>query len=278
MLFATYLAEQNLSYPTIRVYLSAVRYNCTTMRESLPLTTPRLNYILKGICKSDAMTYQPREWLPITFPIMMRLHQTFTTNSSNYGDVMIWAACCLAYFGLLRVSEFTSSAHDHFDPSMDLLLSDVALDSRASPSLIQITIKHSKGDQFRKREQICLGKTTHAVCPVRALVKYLARQGGTPGPLFVWPNNKALARASFSSAINKAFQKLHMDPHDFNTHSFRIGAATSAKQAGMSDSHLKALGRWWSDAYLRYIRLSPQDLAGLSKSLAVTSSSSKTPN
>ena len=70
---------------------------------------------------------------------------------------MIWAACCLAYFGLLRVSEFSSSAHDHFDPSMDLL-SDVALDNRASQSLIQITIKHSKGDQFRKGEQISLEK------------------------------------------------------------------------------------------------------------------------
>ena len=101
-------------------------------------------------------------------------------------------------------------------------------------------------------------------------MKYLVRRGGTPGPLFVWPNNKALTKASFSSAINKAFQKLHMDPHDFNTHSFRIGDATSAKQAGMSDSHLKALGRWRSDAYLCYIRLSPQDQA---ESLAVTWSS-----
>ena len=135
-------------------------------------------------------------------PIMMHLHQTFTNNSSNYGDAMIWAASCLVYFGLLRVSELTSSADDHFNPSMDLLLSDVTLDNRASPSLIQITIKHSKGDQFRKGERICLGKSTYAVCLVRALMKYLARRGGTPGPLFVWPNNKALTRGS---AINKAY-------------------------------------------------------------------------
>ena len=47
-----------------------------------------------------------------------------------------------------------------------------------------------------------------------------------------------------------------MDPSKYNTHSFRIGAAASAKQAGVSDSHLKALGRWKSDAYKKYIRLS----------------------
>ena len=34
----------------------------------------------------------------------------------------------------------------------------------------------------------------------------------------------------FSTALKKAFQKLNMYPHHFNTHSFRIGAATSAKK------------------------------------------------
>ena len=180
---------------------------------------------------------------------------------------MVWAACCLSYFGLLRVSEFTTLSPNHFDPSKDLLLSDIALDNRVSPSLIQITLKQSKGDQFRKGEKIYVGRTTHAVCPVHALVQYLTRRGGAPGPLFVFSDNKWLTRESFSTALNKALEELQMDPSQFNTHSFRIGAATSAKQAGISDAHLKALGRWRSDTYQKYVRLSPQDLAEFSKPL-----------
>ena len=112
-------------------------------------------------------------------------------------------------------------------------------------------------------------KTIHAICLVDVLVQYLAIRGGTPGPLFLLPNNQSLTGASFRSALKKAFQELHMDHHQFNTHSFRNGAATSAKRAGVSDSHLKALGRWRSNAYLKYVRLSLKDLARLSKSLAI---------
>jgi len=92
--------------------------------------------------------------------------------------------------------------------------------------------------------------------------------GNTPGPLFLFSNNKSLTQASFSAALDGILKELHLDPSPFNTHSFRIGAATSAKQADVSDSHLKALGRWKNDAYFNYVRLSPQDLARLSKSLA----------
>ena len=157
---------------------------------------------------------------------------------------MIWVACYLAFFGLLRVNEFPTLSPDCFDSSTDLLLSDVALDNHASPTTIQITLKQSKNDQFKAGTTICLGKTTHAVCPVDALVQYLAIRGGTPGSLFLLPNNQSLTTALFRLALNKAFiQELHMDHHQFNTHSFRIGADTSAKHMGMRDLHLKALGR-----------------------------------
>ena len=114
-----------------------------------------------------------------------------------------------------------------------------------------------------------VGKTSHQVCPVKTLTQYLTIRGSKPGPLFILPTNQSLTRVMFSTA----FQKLNMHPHHFNTHSFRIGVATSAKRAGISDSHLKALGRWRSNAYPKYVPLSPQDLTNLSRSLVTSTTS-----
>jgi len=113
--------------------------------------------------------------------------------------------------------------------------------------------------------QTCLGKSSHKFCPVKTLVQYLIVQGSTPGPLFLLPNKKALKRVYFSKILHNVFEELSMSPHQFNTRSFQIGVSTTAKQAGVSDSHLRTLGRWRSDAYLKYVQLIPQDLARLSK-------------
>ena len=110
----------------------------------------------------SSLSHQPRERKPITFPIMEYLYSAFSKCTGNYKDTMMWAACCFAYFGLLRVSEFTISFPNSFNSSTDLLLSDVTLDSRTSPTSIQITLKQSKTDQFRAGAMIYLGKITHA--------------------------------------------------------------------------------------------------------------------
>ena len=270
LLFITHLAQQKLSYSTIQVYLSAVRYYHMANQEysiSATSMTPRMTQVLKGIRKSQALVQTRRDRQPITFPIMQRLQSVFVKYPSSYFNAMIWAACCSAYFGLLRVSEFTTLSPDHTNPYRDLLLSDIALDSHTSPQMVRLTIKQSKTDQFRQGTYVYLGKTDHRICPVMALVQYLAKRGDKPGPLFMLPNNKSLTRKTFCAALSKAFQELEMNPRTYNTHSFRIGAATSAKQAGISDSLLKTLGRWRSNAYQKYVRPSPQDLAKLSKTL-----------
>ena len=43
----------------------------------------------------------------------------------------------------------------------------------------------------------------------------------------------------------------------FSSHSFRIGAATSAAAVGLPDHLIQTLGRWTGQAYRRYTRTAP---------------------
>ena len=112
-----------------------------------------------------------------------------------------------------------------------------------------------------------LGRTNYNVCPVKVIMSYLAIRGKHPGPLFLLPDNATLSRNMFALALKDILHQLGLDTQLYNTHSFRIGAATAARNADMSIVDIKSLGRWKSDAYWHYIRTSPKELASLSKQL-----------
>ena len=270
ILFATYLATINISHTTIKVYLAGVRH----MHVSAGLfsffdkqLTPRLQLTLKGIQKNQAVTQPPRIRLPITLQLMGNIKALLAKQPSSYSNIMIWAACCLAFFGFLRVSEFTVPADDQYDESCHLSLSSISVDSRVNPQLLKIIIKQSKTNPFRKGVSIFLGATGENLCPVRGILPYLAIRGSHLGPLFIFEDGRSLTRHQFSSALNGLLNQLQMDTQSYNTHSFRIGAATTARQANIPDPIIKMLGRWKSDAYQSYIKTPPQELSKLSKYL-----------
>ena len=107
--------------------------------------------------------------------------------------------------------------------------------------------------------------------PHLSVLPYLAARGNRAGPLFITEDGRALTRQTFSVMLDSVLEKLHLDTRSFNTHSFRIGAATTAAMAHIPDSQIMMLGRWKSDAYQRYIKTPPQVLANLSKLLATQS-------
>jgi len=149
----------------------------------------------------------------------------------------------------------------------DSSLEDVALDSRLTPTVVWLTIKQSKTDPFSKGTRLCLGLTDSVVCPVKALFPYLALRGNEPDSLFVL---EPLTRAQFKTLLSATLRKGGLDDSQYNTRSLRIGAATSAKMAGISDAHIQLLGHWRSSAFQGYIKTPTQVLARLSKQLVST--------
>ena len=208
----------------------------------------------------------PRVRLPITLSIMEDIKHLLLQKPQSYNTSMIWAACCLAFFGFLRVSEFTVPAQGQYDHTTHLSLADVSINSKHSPQLMRVHIKQSKIDPFCQGVDIYLGKTDRNICPIKGITPYLACRGGHPEPLFSFQDSRILTRHLFSTTIDDLLTELHIDKRLYSTHSLRIGAATSAMKAKISDVHVQMLGRWRSEAYKRYVKTPPQELAQFSQS------------
>ena len=118
----------------------------------------------------------------------------------------------------------------------------------------------SKTDQFRQGSQVLLGATGSDLCPVAVLLDYLSLRGDVAGPLFIQQNGLPLHRSVFVQKVQEALTATGLTGTNFNSHSFRIGAATAAGVAGVPEATIKVLGRWKSGAYQQYIRPSAGDL------------------
>ena len=111
LLFVPHLAQSHLSYSTIRVYLFVVRhlYLTTVLLDTFSAqSTPRLAQVLQRIKRYQACTTSPTIHLPITIQIMHNIKATLAQSHTEYQNIMMWAACCVAFFGCLCCSEFTA--------------------------------------------------------------------------------------------------------------------------------------------------------------------------
>ena len=230
--------------------------------------TPRLHLILRGIKKRQAGMHSRKTRLPITIQMLSNIKALLSEKTPSYYYTTLWAMCCLAFFGFLSVSEFTIPTEGSYDPSRHLSLSDIAVDNRKKPRLLQLSLKESKADPFKQGVKVYVGATDSLVCPIQAVLSYLGRRSKQPGPLFITKEGNGWTRAMFRAGLKSLMENLKLDKRRYNTHSLRIGAATSASLAKLPDTHIQILGRWRSNAFKRYIRPPPTKVANMSKVIA----------
>ena len=263
-----YVAElsQRLCYSTIQSYLSAVRHLHLTTGHKDPLKdTVQLELVLKGVKRWRPRSERHR--LPITPYILNTMLTVLLQNPQEYNNIMLWAACCLGFFAFLRSGEFTAPAST-FDPTWHLSPQDILVDIHATPSMLEIKIKGSKTDQTRRGVSLFVGRTHNCLCPVTAILAYLAVRGTSPGPLFLLKDGTTLTRQKLVKMVQSTLQLAGIDPSGYSGHSFRIGAATTAAAKGIDADTIRTLGRWSSDTYQRYIQIPRQELAIISQQIA----------
>ena len=161
-----------------------------------------------------------------------------------------------------------------YDPGSNLSYDDLAIDNAACPQTISIKIKRSKTDQEGRGVRVVVGKTANDLCPVVALMNYLALRGSNPGSSFMWEVSLPLTKSRFVSEVRKALSAANLPAANFAGYQrlhvtlTLIGAATTAATAGLEDLAIQTLGRWQSFSYLLYICLELQRLASVSATLA----------
>ena len=210
--FSAFLAHDNISYQTIKCYLSAIKHMQVErgMGELQFTSMP----VLRGIKKEHAKKAKPTlTRLPITPNILLKIRKIWEEDASNFDHIMLWAACCRStcYFGYLRSGEICVPSPKEYDPSPHLSINDIAVDCHDKPSMVSLKIKVSKTDPFRQGVTIFLGATGSTLCPVNALLAYVDVRGQAPGPLFRFKDQQPLTRERLVSCLRTAISKAGFD-------------------------------------------------------------------
>lgn len=112
-------------------------------------------------------------------------------------------------FWFLRAGEFTDDSQ--FNPGKNFCCDDISIDSRSQPSLMRILIKRSKTDQFGSGSYVLLACTDSDICPVAAILIYLAFRPTVPGPLFIYEDGSYLSRPKLVHSLNHALSSAGID-------------------------------------------------------------------
>ena len=121
---------------------------------------------------------------------------------------MLWAAASLCFFGFFRSGEITVPSLTSFDTSKHLAWGDIALDSIDNPQTLKVHLKISKTDQLGRGVDVYVGKMDCSLCPLAAMLHYMAIRGPTAGPLFVFKTGAPLTKSAFTTRIREALQTL----------------------------------------------------------------------
>ena len=134
----------------------------------------------------------------------------------------------------------------------------MALGSLNGKKFLDITIphfKHSKRNNTTLR--ILENPSDPQLCPYQSFVDYFNQRRHLSGSdqLFSFMDGTPISRSYFTQQLKSVLSFCNLNFQNFHTHSFRIGAASTAVSLGFSELKIQTMGRWHSNAFKKYIRI-----------------------
>ena len=155
--------------------------------------------------------------------------------------------------------------------------------SELIPSLCWSTSPHhkcpshysnQKQTPFRCSSTIHLFPTGSSTCLIKAMTAYAMHvDTSSNNPVFRVGRFNPLTQKKLNKTLRNLLQQGGFNHINYLSHSFRIGAATTAAAAGLPPWLIKRLRRLHSDAYLTYLRCPDLVLSSVPQVLASTDAS-----
>ena len=189
--FVAYLSLKKCSYATAKSYLSSISFQCKIHN----WVDETKNFLVVKVLEGMRRTGRSADArLPITLQLLSEVVRVLSSICSNsYETKLFRAAYILAFFGFLRIGEFTFSTGN----SVHTILQVTDVQFEANYSKVFVHIRMSKCDQDRKGVSLAIDKSKGILCPVASLIDYLAARPKIKGPLFIHYKKKSPYQVSF---------------------------------------------------------------------------------
>ncbi|XP_050388701.2 uncharacterized protein LOC126807879 [Patella vulgata] len=252
--YVAFLARSK-TFSSIKQYLNVLRL----LHRQLSLPDPsvdswRLRSMLLGIKRVKGARAAFK--LPLTLEHLDAIRQEL--DMSDVRDSQMWAAILTGFFGLLRISNFTTPTGKSRHAECKSIQRG---DCRVIANGIVLTVRSSKTIQFRGRahELVLPLLEGRVVCPATAVAKFFLAAGDLADdiPLFSYldaTNTVFLTPDSFRQRLRFLLSRIGLSVTDFNSHSLRRGGASWLISAGVSLPVVRAIGDWKSDCVFKYLQ------------------------
>ncbi|CAK0834605.1 unnamed protein product, partial [Prorocentrum cordatum] len=229
---------------------------------------------------------------PVT-PAMLERLRGFLQQEAKLpeeGAVVIWAAIVMAFFFLLRASEYL--LQDGRSWSFERVLHGEDVEPRRAGKRVPnfrdademvIYIKGSKTDQLNVGTVRNHYRAGTSLCPIAAMERLQAHhpqriKGAEERlPIFPWASGTPIRRGEVQHFLTVAGLAAGLSREEIGSRSLRIGGATAMYHVTEDLSRVRRFGRWQSDAFHGYLWGSHVPMKGVSSKMAKDTSSLTNP-
>jgi hypothetical protein len=250
--------KKKLSCKTIKLYLSSLELyqslNCKNYETTKSTIADRMLKGIENVQLFSGMTKNVRK--VCSFHILKILsHEIARQDWTVLSKQVIWTLCTVAFFGSFRLGELLPNSREN---ASQLYWSHVKFLNNS----VRINVVVSK---TKKNEHIDLYELNSSYCPVKALRKLFKLSNDVytlsdKSPVFKFENNFVLTTAKATLYIRNLLRSRIGSEADFiSGHSFRaaIPSVLANRPDIANDQDICVWGRWSSDSYKLYTRLTP---------------------